>query len=223
MLPGITTDPIVLRPLHAAHPAACFFLALHGKSGNGLFDMAQTPSPPLRLHRSHEGEDAASLRRVAPSFLFIQVTLRNVAAPICSRISNALGAGGGRGGIAVRFPDRKKRLYAAFGGRKRLPTYIVGHSLRKREEPFFCLCCLCRLCRLLPPLPTAYSPDDASPPSGMFQLCIPAVFPCRSLPFHPPAPCRIIDKPCRFVYNKMNVPVYIHFFRRPTSQGACRP
>ncbi|MBR3764174.1 MAG: hypothetical protein IKK57_06440, partial [Clostridia bacterium] len=71
--------------------------ALHGKLGNGLFDMAQTPSTLLRLHRNHEGEDAASLRRVAPSFLFIQATLRNVAAHECSRLSDTLGAGGGRG------------------------------------------------------------------------------------------------------------------------------
>ena len=108
--------------------------ALHGKSGNGLFDMAQTPSPPLRLHQSLKGDDAASLRRVAPSFLFIQATLRNVAAPICSRLSDISGAGGGRGEkLRLLFPQR---LFAAFGGRKRLPAYNVSHSLRKREEPF---------------------------------------------------------------------------------------
>ena len=90
---------------------------------------------PVRLHRSHEGEDAASLRRGAPSFLFIQATLRNVAAPICSRLSDVLGARGGSGGSTGCFPNRKKRLCAAFGGRKRLPTYSVGHSLSKREEP----------------------------------------------------------------------------------------
>ena len=110
-------------------------LIFHGRSGDGLYGVEETHSPPVRLHRSHEGDDAASLRRVAPSFLFIQATLRNVAALICSRLSDASGAGGGRGENSFSFPNRQKRLCAAFGGQKRLPTYIVGHSLRKREEP----------------------------------------------------------------------------------------
>ncbi|MBR3763789.1 MAG: hypothetical protein IKK57_04460 [Clostridia bacterium] len=45
------------------HSGAFLFWDLHGKSGNGLYGMAQKPSPPVRLHRSLEREDAASLRR----------------------------------------------------------------------------------------------------------------------------------------------------------------
>ncbi|MBR3764048.1 MAG: hypothetical protein IKK57_05785, partial [Clostridia bacterium] len=56
------------------------------------------------LHQSLKEDDAASLRRVAPSFLFIQATLRNVAAHECSRLSDALGGKRGTGGNRCSIP-----------------------------------------------------------------------------------------------------------------------
>ena len=102
------------------------FLALHGKLGNTKGYNEIFPSQPLRLHRSHEGEDAASLRRVAPSFFFIQATLRNVAAPICSRLSDISWAGGGRGKTPVVFQIGKSAFAPLSAGESGFQLMLFG-------------------------------------------------------------------------------------------------
>ena len=109
-----------------------YFLDYHGKSGNGLYGMAQTPSLPWRLHQHLKGNDAASLRRVAPSFLFIQATLRNVAAHQCSRLSDTSGMGGK---ALLAFPPAPLRRFR----RAKAASHLHDVTFRKEtvKDRFF--------------------------------------------------------------------------------------
>ena len=91
--------------------ASAYFYGSSREMGGDMNECGEVSSQLMRLHRSLKGNDAASLRRVAPAFLFIQATLCNVAALICSRLSDI---SGGQEGVRGKSPFDSRLGKSAF-------------------------------------------------------------------------------------------------------------